>query len=219
MGRLKKKNMEKIQVIFEEKTGVNVTKNKRNTYYVGAKNVVMVGALLCFVTLSAFVYSKFTGNVIIDEKPKETVRVDMVENSNEEEIRDVSVYSITSKFEDWTWPTVSKTISSTFGMQRNGTNSDHINIAGEKGDEIYAVAAGSVTETGYVSTYGNYVVIDLGNGITVKYGHLKDVFVEQGVDVEQGQKIATLGATGMATGPNLSFAVYINGEAVNPLAE
>lgn len=59
--------------------------------------------------------------------------------------------------------------------------------------------------------------MDLGDGITVKYGHLEDIKVSEGDEIQQGQVIATLGQTGMATGSNLLFAVIINGKEVNPL--
>ena len=120
-------------------------------------------------------------------------------------------------YSNWIWPTVSQRVSVLYGEQKNGTDSDHINIAGTVGDEIYAVADGVVIETAFESTYGNIIVMDLGDGITVKYGHLEDIKVSEGDEIRQGQVIATLGQTGMATGPNLLFAVTINGKEVNPL--
>lgn len=120
---------------------------------------------------------------------------------------------------DWNWPTVSRDVSGLYGKQENGTYSDHVNIVGTVGDEIYAVADGVVLETAFESNSGNFVVVDLGDGITVKYGYLKEIKVSEGEEIEQGQVIATLGQTGMATGPNLLFAVSINGEEVNPFAE
>ncbi len=127
-------------------------------------------------------------------------------------------YTAPLTFEDWTWPTVRESVTTKFGTPRGDSYTDHINIQGDKGDAVYAVADGTVLETGFDSTYGYYVVLDLGETITVKYGHLQDTNVENGETVEKGQKIATLGATGMATGPNLAFFVYKDGEAINPLS-
>ena len=76
-----------------------------------------------------------------------------------------------------------------------------------------------MTEAAFESTSGNFIVVDLGDGITVKYGHLKKIKVSEGEEIKQGQVIATLGKTGMAAEPNLLFAVSINGEKVNPFAE
>ena len=49
-------------------------------------------------------------------------------------------------FPEWSWPTVSRKVSGLYGIRENGTHSDHINIAGTAGDEIYAVADGVVLE-------------------------------------------------------------------------
>ncbi len=52
-----------------------------------------------------------------------------------------------------------------------------------------------------------------------KNGHLKEIVASEGEEVKQGQVIAALGKSGMATGPNLLFAASVHGEAVNPFAE
>ena len=122
-------------------------------------------------------------------------------------------------FPEWSWPTVSRKVSGLYGIRENGTHSDHVNIAGTAGDEIYAVADGVVLEAAFESSSGNFIVVDLGDDVTVKYGHLKEIKVSEGEEIKQGQVIATLGQTGMATGPNLMFAVSINGEEVNPFVE
>ena len=120
---------------------------------------------------------------------------------------------------DWDWPTVSQTVSGLYGERQNGSFSDHINIAGASGDDVYAVADGVITKTGFENSGGNYILLELENGVAVKYGHLAEINVAVGDDVKQGQSVATLGQTGMATGPNLLFAVSLNGENVNPLLE
>lgn len=154
-----------------------------------------------------------------DETAVNTVYYRAVAEETKEKMNEEISCSAILKFEDWVWPTVSEKISAPFGVRENGTFSDHINIAGNTRDKVYSVADGTVVQTGFDATYGNYVLIDLGEGITVKYGHLKKILTEEGEQVRQGQKIAELGKTGMAAGPNLSFAVYRDGEPVNPLAE
>lgn len=128
-------------------------------------------------------------------------------------------YSSELKFEEWTWPTVSEDIAVLYGEQINGTFTDHVNIVGEQGDEVYAVADGLVEEAGFDPVYGNYIIIELKNGITVKYGHLQEILVNTGEQLIQGQEIGKLGKTGMATGPNLAFFIYENGEAIDPLLD
>ena len=120
-------------------------------------------------------------------------------------------------YSDWIWPTVSRKVSTPYGEGAHGILTDHIIIAGTAGDEIYAVADGIVIEAAYVRSYGNSITVDLGDGIVVKYGHLQEMKVSEGDEITKGQIIATMGRTGMATGPILSFEVTIDGEKVNPL--
>lgn len=120
-------------------------------------------------------------------------------------------------YSEWALPTDNLLISSYFGIQNHGIYSDHINIAGSEGDNIYAVADGVVIDIGYVSTYGNYVVLSVDGRTSVTYGHLKEVFVSEGDSVTRNTVIGSMGKTGMATGPNLSFAVCVDGEYINPL--
>lgn len=120
---------------------------------------------------------------------------------------------------DWDWPTVSREVSGLYGRHENGVFSDHVNIAGKAGDEVYAVADGVILTAAYERSCGNCITVDLGDGVTVKYGHLKEIKVSEGEEVKQGQVIAAMGQSGVATGPNLLFSVTVNGETVNPFVE
>lgn len=143
-----------------------------------------------------------------DVQPSDT----QTENGNESEPDSENLYSA-----DWVWPTVSHRVSVSYGEQGNGRFSDHMNVAGTEGDEVYAAADGNVIMAGFDSTYGNVLILDLGDGVTVKYGHLKEIHVSEGDSVCRGQIIGSVGKSGMATGPNLLFAVYVDGEAVDPV--
>ena len=76
---------------------------------------------------------------------------------------------------------------------------------------IYAPANGKVIIARWLSGYGNYVMIDHGNGYYTGFGHLSDYSVTQGQTVTRGQQIATSGNTGITTGPHLHYEVYIGG--------
>ncbi len=119
--------------------------------------------------------------------------------------------------EDWVSPVEDMGLSACFGMQSGGSFSDHINIPGEKGESVFAVEDGLVQETGFESDCGNYIILELQENVKVKYGHLEEVYVSENQEVKKGEAIAAVGQSGIATGPNLLFALYVDDKPVNPL--
>lgn len=93
-----------------------------------------------------------------------------------------------------------------------------IDIPAQRGVEITAAERGTVTQTGWDNTLGNYVTLDHGGGLTTLYGQCQEILVSRGDAVEAGDAIALLGSTGMSTGPHLHFEVRQNGAAQNPVA-
>ena len=77
------------------------------------------------------------------------------------------------------------------------------------GDGIVLAAEG---EAGY----GNQILIDHGNGINTKYGHLSKIFVVIGQEVKRGEPIGAVGLTGKTTGPHLHYEVLVHDTPVNP---
>ena len=92
-----------------------------------------------------------------------------------------------------------------------------LDIVGNKGEPVYATAAGRVVQAGYSGAYGNLVVIDHGFGLETRYGHLSRFTVKSGTRVNRGDVIGALGATGRATGTHLHYEVHANGRLLNPL--
>jgi len=82
---------------------------------------------------------------------------------------------------------------------------------------IYAAHDGTVTYAGRNGTYGNFILIDHGNGVATGYAHIRDggLFVGVGDRVSAGQNIASSGTTGASTGCHLHFEVRINGQRVD----
>jgi len=82
-----------------------------------------------------------------------------------------------------------------------------LDIAAPQGTSIRAVASGTVIESGAKGEYGNAVVIRTDDGRRMLYGHNARNFVQVGDRVKQGETIASVGATGKATGPHVHFEV------------
>ncbi len=128
------------------------------------------------------------------------------------------------------WPLSSSTsyynyISSYFGPRPSptaGASSNHgaVDIPVSYAP-VYAPANGKVIIARWLSGYGNYIMIDHGNGYYTGFGHLSGYSVSAGQTVSRGQQIATSGNTGISTGPHLHYEVYIGGTAnsyrVDPL--
>jgi murein DD-endopeptidase MepM/ murein hydrolase activator NlpD len=93
-----------------------------------------------------------------------------------------------------------------------------IDIGLPEGTAILAGFDGTVAQVGYDSGgYGNFVVIDNGDGVQARYAHCHTVFVTSGQAVEKGQVIATVGNTGASTGAHLHMEVLVDGAYINPL--
>lgn len=91
-----------------------------------------------------------------------------------------------------------------------------IDLAADYGTHIYAARNGIVTTSGYHWSFGNYVVINHGDGYSTLYAHMQERACSEGDRVYQGELIGYVGSTGESTGPHLHYTVYYNGETVNP---
>ena len=99
-----------------------------------------------------------------------------------------------------------------------------LDLAAPEGTPIRATANGIVHFAGHIparqdapaSLYGNFVVLDHGNGLKTRYAHLSQAAVAQGESVTAGSRVGGVGATGCATGPHLHFEVSVRGANVDP---
>jgi murein DD-endopeptidase MepM/ murein hydrolase activator NlpD len=93
-----------------------------------------------------------------------------------------------------------------------------IDYAASPGTPVRAVADGVVGRAGWSGGYGNVVEIAHGRGYTTRYGHLRGFAkgIGEGTRVKQGQVIAYVGMTGLATGPHLHYEFRQNGRPINP---
>ncbi len=118
------------------------------------------------------------------------------------------------------WPVDGK-VSSYFGW-RGKRKHEGIDIPMPAGTPIRAATSGVVARTGDNSTmgfrgYGNFVLLDHGNGLQSFYAHCSSVAVRQGQRIMQGQIVGYVGSTGRSTANHLHFEVRVNNAKVNPI--
>lgn len=124
---------------------------------------------------------------------------------------------------DMVWPLpyddayVSSSFKERWGRRHNGI--DTCRWAGTHGADIISVKSGTVEEAnwGWGGGYGNYVVVNHGEGVLTYYAHLSNITVSVGQSVRQGDVIGQAGNTGYSFGAHLHFGLMINGGWVNPM--
>lgn len=114
-------------------------------------------------------------------------------------------------------------ITSYFGWRndplgRGWKHHSGLDIAAGGGNAVLAVCDGVVTTAKKHYSYGNYVVIYHGDGVSSLYAHMQDysLTVKVGDTVKRGQQIGKVGTTGDSTGNHLHFSVIVSGSYVNP---
>jgi len=120
-------------------------------------------------------------------------------------------------------PIVRATLTSAFGAARpsaNGGVRAHagVDLAAPLGSPVTASLPGRVSKAGWSGGYGLLVVVQHGNGLESRYGHLSSIRVAPGQLVAQGQLVGLVGSTGHSTGPHLHYEIRRDGRALNPLA-
>jgi hypothetical protein len=101
-------------------------------------------------------------------------------------------------------------------LQRKWKFHSGYDIDGDWGDVVRAPADGVVRVRDWERGYGLYLKIDHGFGVSTLYGHLWRSRVAPGDKVVRGQPIASMGSSGMSTGPHLHFEIRIDDNPVDP---
>lgn len=115
------------------------------------------------------------------------------------------------------YPTNSRTISAGYPNYSSGRYHGGVDFPVASGSPVYAAASGTVIIAKNLNySYGHYLVIDHGNGLSTLYAHNTTLLVGVGSHVSKGQVIARSGSTGNSTGPHCHFEVRVNGTRVNP---
>lgn len=118
------------------------------------------------------------------------------------------------------WP-VKGDITSPFGERIHpvsGLKESHmaIDIAASAGTPIKASAKGTVVFADWQQGYGQLLVLDHGDDLETRYGHLRSYKARLGDKVEAGDVIGYVGETGVTTGPHLHFEIRVKGVPYDP---
>jgi murein DD-endopeptidase MepM/ murein hydrolase activator NlpD len=113
-------------------------------------------------------------------------------------------------------------ITSRFGYRTSpfsGKTALHagLDIAAAPGSPVYAPADGVVAFASYDESYGKLISVDHGFGVSTRFGHLSQIYVQVGQRINKWDVIGAVGNTGRSTGPHLHYEVRINGTPVDPI--
>jgi murein DD-endopeptidase MepM/ murein hydrolase activator NlpD len=114
------------------------------------------------------------------------------------------------------------TLSSGFGYREHPVEGEErfhygIDIAASTGTPIGCFADGTVTAVGDSSSYGKYLIVAHSGGFSTLYAHCSKIIASSGQTVKEGQTIAEVGETGVATGPHLHLELHQGDRYLNPI--
>lgn len=114
------------------------------------------------------------------------------------------------------------TLTSNFGYREHPVEGEEkfhygLDIAADTGTAIGCFADGVVTAVGESSSYGKYLIVSHAGDYSTLYAHCSRITVTSGTSVKEGEKIAEVGETGVATGPHLHFEIHRGETYLNPI--
>ena len=121
-------------------------------------------------------------------------------------------------------PVVSDRLTLGFGMKTHPiTKKEYrhqgVDLAAKTGTYVLASAKGKVFKADFDDMRGHFLVLQHDKGYTTLYSHLSTILVSKDDMVRQGERIATVGNSGLSTGPHLHFEVRKDNVAINPLTK
>lgn len=118
----------------------------------------------------------------------------------------------------WRYPLDQVRVTSLYGVRSAIVPAGHhgVDFAAPRGTPVYAVAAGSVTHTGFHESRGHFVRVDHGGSVSSQVIHLERITVRPGQRVAAGDRLGTSGASGKATGPHLHLEYWHGQRRLDP---
>ncbi len=188
----------------------NVLNYKKPAFWIIIVSLVACVVLaVCFLTnpkktegATGVLAAEDEAEFVPDENPVEEWNDDVVETEAETETE--------TETHEFVWPTDNDLVTRGFSLDEENYHPE-VDIAGGKGDVIYAATGGTITETGFDDKDGNYI-IESADMMTITYCHLEEVNVNVNDSVSAGDVIGTMGSTGNSTGPHLAIRIMMGDE-------
>ena len=202
----------KLELVYTEPIERSVVYQKDPNVYVGSENVIENGSdgTMEITALVTQINGAEDSREIISKKVIEEPKDKIISKGSKP-------FPVKGATGNYIFPVSGYRISSPYGP-RWGSFHRGVDLAVSYGTEIVAADGGTIIFAGWKSsTYGYFVEIDHGDGVTTRYAHASKVNVKVGQEVAQGQKIAEVGSTGRSTGPHVHFEIRFDGETANPI--
>ncbi|MFI6810343.1 M23 family metallopeptidase [Streptomyces luteogriseus] len=157
------------------------------------------------------------------EKEAKDKAAEAKKKAEEEARKKAEAERLAALAKQFTLPTSSYTLTSTFGQAGAYWSSGYhtgLDFAAPTGTPIKAVHSGTITEAGWNGSYGYKTVLTLDDGTEIWYAHQSSIGVSVGQKVGTGDVIGRVGATGNVTGAHLHLEVHSGGSAsgIDPMA-
>ena len=157
------------------------------------------------------------------EAKAEKKAADAKEKAEAEAKKKAAAKKLAELAKQFTLPTSSYTITSTFGEAGSMWSSGYhtgLDFAAPTGTLIKAIHSGTITEAGWAGSYGYRTILTLDDGTELWFCHQSSISVSVGQKVSTGEVIGRVGATGNVTGPHLHLEVHPGGAAtgIDPMA-
>lgn len=193
-----------IAIMIIPNTNFALTTNKQDlTNTVLNKNIMLENTTLNTIETNISLNEINMDNTIKENKTIENV----VKNEEKQKTKENSLGLVK--------PLENCSITTKFG-KNNGIEHTGIDLKAEIGSPIVASTSGTVIFSGNKGSYGNFIILDNGNGVETYYAHCSKLLVNIGDIVNKGDVIAEVGMSGQAQESHLHFEVHLNKKIVNP---
>jgi murein DD-endopeptidase MepM/ murein hydrolase activator NlpD len=140
----------------------------------------------------------------------------VVDRANRSTDRTSAAATANAAADVWRLPMTSYSLASAPFGERAGALKRGADLMAPVGTALYASHAGTVTLARWYGGYGFTVIVDIGNGVQLVYGHSSALTVREGQHVASGQLVALSGNTGYSFAPHVHFEVRVNGVSTDP---